>query len=68
MTKTMPTDAQEAVHGAIARFPNGASTEQVEALLATAPNRRTLQQRPLDMIQHQINDTSGDYDANSNHQ
>lgn len=50
MTKTIPIDAQQAVLAAIARFPNGASTEQVESLLATAPNRRTLQRWLTDLI------------------
>lgn len=43
MARPLPTQAQEAVLDVIARFPDGASTEQIEASLTTPPNRRTLQ-------------------------
>ncbi|MDD2742288.1 MAG: Fic family protein [Rhodocyclaceae bacterium] len=43
MARPLPTQAQEAVLDVIARFPDGASTEQIEANLKAPPNRRTLQ-------------------------
>ena len=43
MARPLPTQAQEAVLDVIARFPDGASTEQIEANLTVPPNRRTLQ-------------------------
>lgn len=43
MARRIPTDAYEAVLEAIARFPDGASIEQIEENLSAPPNRRTLQ-------------------------
>lgn len=43
MARTIPTDTYESVLTAIARFPDGASIEQIEANLSAPPNRRTLQ-------------------------
>lgn len=43
MARPLPTQAQEAVLDVIARFPDGASTEQIEENLTAPPNRRTLQ-------------------------
>lgn len=43
MARPLPTQAQEALLDVIARFPDGASTEQIEANLKAPPNRRTLQ-------------------------
>lgn len=43
MARPLPTHAQEAVLDVIARFPDGASTEQIEQNLTAPPNRRTLQ-------------------------
>ena len=52
MARPLPTQAQEAVLDVIARFPDGASTEQIAATLDAPPNRRTLQ-RWLDAIVQQ---------------
>ncbi len=43
MARPLPTQAQEAVLEVIARFPDGASAEQIETNLTASPNRRTLQ-------------------------
>lgn len=43
MARPLPTQAQESVLDVIARFPDGASTEQIEENLTAPPNRRTLQ-------------------------
>lgn len=43
MARIIPTDTYEAVLAAIARFPDGASIEQIEETLSAPPNRRTLQ-------------------------
>ena len=43
MAKPIPTDAYASVLDAVAQFPNGANIEQIEASLAAAPPRRTLQ-------------------------
>lgn len=43
MARTIPTDSYESVLAAIARFPDGASIEQIEEHLSAPPNRRTLQ-------------------------
>lgn len=50
MARPIPTDTYEAVLEAIARFPDGASIEQIEESLAAAPNRRTLQRWLNDLI------------------
>ena len=42
MARPIPTKTQEAVLEVIARFPDGASVEQIEADLTAPPNRRTL--------------------------
>lgn len=50
MARPRPTQTQKAVLEAIARFPDGASTEQIEANLDAPPNRRTLQRWLNDLI------------------
>lgn len=43
MARIIPTDTYDEVLEAIARFPGGASIEQIEENLSGPPNRRTLQ-------------------------
>lgn len=43
MARFIPTDTYDEVIEAIARFPDGARIEQIEATLTAPPNRRTLQ-------------------------
>ena len=43
MARFIPTDTYDEVIEAIARFPDGASIEQIEETLTAPPNRRTLQ-------------------------
>lgn len=43
MARPIPTEAFEAVLGAITHFPGGARIEQIEESLPVPPNRRTLQ-------------------------
>lgn len=43
MARMIPTETYEAVLEAIARFPDGASIEQIEENLSAPPSRRTLQ-------------------------
>ena len=43
MARIIPTDTYDEVLEAIARFPGGASIEQIEEQLSAPPNRRTLQ-------------------------
>jgi len=43
MAKPIPTSEYEAILRVVARFPEGASIEQIEAQLAPRPNRRSLQ-------------------------
>lgn len=50
MARPRPTQTQKAVLEAIARFPDGASTEQIAATLDAPPNRRTLQRWLNDLI------------------
>lgn len=50
MARPRPTQAQDAVLDVIARFPDGASTELIEANLTAPPNRRTLQRWLNDLI------------------
>ena len=50
MARPIPTKTQEAVLEVIARFPDGASVEQIEADLTAPPNRRTLQRWLSDLM------------------
>jgi len=50
MSRPPPTQAQQAVLEAIARFADGASTEQIQESLAAPPHRRTLQRWLNDLM------------------
>lgn len=50
MAKPSPTREYEALLNAVGRFPDGASIEQVEAVLESCPSRRTLQRWLIDLI------------------
>jgi hypothetical protein len=53
VAKIIPTDTYDEVLQAIARFPDGASIEQIEEQLPAPPNRRTLQRwlnHPVSLI------------------
>lgn len=50
MSRPLPTQAQQAVLEAIARFADGASTEQIQESLAAPPHRRTLQRWLNDLM------------------
>ncbi len=43
MVRALSKEKHQALLDVIARFPNGAAMEQIEAILETPPNRRTLQ-------------------------
>lgn len=50
MARPIPTQAQQAVLEVLARFPDGASAEQIEGRLTAPPNRRTLQRWLNDLM------------------
>lgn len=53
MAKPIPTLEYEALMTAVAQFPDGASIEQIEAVLVPRPSRRTLQRWLSDLIGQQ---------------
>ncbi len=53
MARIIPTETYESVLEAIARFPGGASIEQIEEQLPAPPHRRTWQRWLNSLITHE---------------
>ena len=53
MARQVPTQELEAIIAALARFPSGASIEEVKDALERPPPRRTLQRRIAMLVAHE---------------